>query len=77
MLADLFEEKTAEVKTTGLDVTETEIWARLGMDKLGNKMIEDGMSNQNPIFMGTGYTHNACMMCTNTMTRGCFPTPTC
>ena len=76
MLTDLFEAKAVEPKKP--DVTESEIWMLLGMDKLGEKMVEDGISSQNPIFMGTGYTHNACYMCSNTVTRSCFPQePTC
>ena len=54
------------------DDLETVLWQSLEMDSLRDEMTTGSFPHGDPIFMGTGHTHNACYMCSNSATTaGC------
>ena len=51
---------------------EAMLWTSLSIDDVGEQMTDNSFPEGDPIFMGTGHTHNACYMCSNSATTaGC------
>ena len=60
-----------QVKERAQIVEET-LWRALDMDRLDDEMIEGSFTGAGSELMGTGHTHNACYMCSNSATTaGC------
>lgn len=54
------------------DEVEARLWQSLEMDELSEKMSAESFPHGDPVFMGTGHTHNACYSCSNSATTaGC------
>lgn len=48
------------------------LWASLDLDAVGDLMAEPAARGPDAQQMGTGHTHNACFMCSNSATtHGC------
>lgn len=60
------------VEISEQSLVEVEMWEMLDMNAVGSEMQSSNLSSSNQIVMGTGATHNACYMCSNSATtHGC------
>jgi len=51
---------------------EDKLWSLLEMDEIGERMAAPVVAGADDLQMGTGHTHNACYMCSNSATtHGC------
>lgn len=47
------------------NTVEDALWQALDLDSLHNQMTGEVSTEREAMYMGTGYTHNACNMCDN------------
>jgi hypothetical protein len=47
---------------------ESQIWASLRLDDLTDEMTKSSISFSNTLMAGSGFTHNACEVCSGSLT---------
>ena len=63
METDMHENQGRYSKKNTSSQIEEVFWKTLDLDKLEADMAKGSEQDRDVLFMGTGYTHNACYMC--------------